>query len=214
LDERPDELDVELADLMAEPPAQDEGALLDMGLVSLGAGELPPDGLLPDEAVPGDADEAPEQEPPEAVANAVEAAGSMVAEALAQEGLLQEGDAPSEPLEGSEPLPPLPDLDPAAVSVEGAPAGWTKTPLGYVFDASHRHVGRITSWGRTNKGVNCSFHIQCSLAKSRHVATDGQLMTWLAIGQTMKAPAAKSNATEAQLNQLLVAEHRRLWNQV
>lgn len=112
-------------------------------------------------------------------------------------------EAPADPLQ-----PPA-----GARIVEGQPQGWSITALGYVFNAEHRQVGRITRWGAS---VSCKCTVnshahggKCSLAKSQRQATDGQLMQWLALGE---ARLQQASPGVAKID--LAERHRTLWSEV
>lgn len=113
-------------------------------------------------------------------------AGEIGAEVLA----VAEGGEDAEGLEHTALVfagPSVPALPAEArMDVEGAPPGWSMTSLGYVYNKAHRQVGRITRWGNNIScrcSVNGNAHGSCSLAKGKDIATEGQMVQWLALGQ-------------------------------
>lgn len=169
---------------------------MDMELCALAAGIVEDVGDL---QRADEDDDAPDGSGPTTVAEGAGASSSSapsteegleIAGVVASEVLQASGWADPEPVvaaPAAEPdVAPQPQRPDGAMDIPGAPAGWSKTPGGYVFDAAHRKVGRLTSWG-SHVSMKCSFHSSCSLAKGRRAATDNQLMSWLALA----APGAE-----------------------
>mmetsp|Transcript_53659 Transcript_53659/g.154709 ORF Transcript_53659/g.154709 Transcript_53659/m.154709 type:complete len:247 (-) Transcript_53659:15-755(-) len=199
------------------------GHHVDLELVRLGAGLLEPEDMMPDvcgaEGTMVPEDEivaAPELLRPE-VGEALEVAGQLVESTLAEAEVPGASSGSGEPppqasgasSSSSAPAPPaLPaNMEGADFGLAGAPDGWSRTSLGYVFNASHEMAGRITSW-KGNTSCKCKRHgAKCSIARRSHAVTDGQMMLWLSLGEEL-APAAGRQAKD------LADAHKRLWREV
>lgn len=149
-----------------------------------------------------------------AAAEGIEAAGELAAAAFEAEGWTEAAGNANAIGTAVPAVPPTPASATApgvvasqgpldAAAVPGAPEGWSKTPSGYVFNKEHRKVGRLTAWGK-NFSMKCDYHRSCSLAKSKNLATEGQLLAWLQLG----APAEGRPAITT------FAAHKALWSQV
>lgn len=201
-----------------------DGSTMDANLLALGAGTLEePFQLHRTEDVPGDS-------------LSVEMGLGGVAQELVDEGvglageigavtvLVAEGPAAAEDTGTTDEIvtmvrqASLPPPENVRFDIEGAPTGWSITPAGFVFNAEHRQVGKITRWGK-NVSCKCSVnhfaHGSCSLAKSDKVASTGQLMRWLQLGQErLSTPAGSAPSNPARVQAELRQQHLRLWTEI
>lgn len=170
------------------------GVSVDVGLCALAAGAISELGALHRPAeegvaqVGGDPETIDAAEPAsEGAVAGLDLAGEVAAVALGSVGwgdAVPEAEAPSAgPAPAPAEPPPPPPLPDGAMAILGAPAGWTKTPQGYIFSPEHRRAGRLTAWGKS-VSMKCGAHTKCSLAKGRAVATVAQLIAWLALAHS------------------------------